>query len=595
MEVSRCLRSFPLLPPVLVLLCALAFLGAGAAVADPPTHVLDLAEVPASHRGVWRAYGARGVGVAGLPVAGGPDVDGDGRPDVAVAFFTADPLEREDAGEVDLIFGDGRFWGRDSVDTGADPPTVLRVFGAAATETAGNEIWIDDVTGDGLGDLLICRQNFTPDPGRPGAGALTVIAGGPELALRAARGEPVDLAAPPQELTITTLVGAAATDRLGIWIRTGDVDGDGVADLVVGADQEDGAGEVDRGAVWVVRGGPHLASGATVSLGDFGASAWEGRLAKVIPPPGAEEYHLGATCQVADLDGNGRDEVLAAAALSRAGASFSPAGAPQSAHPFGGAPRGRLYIVWDDNFPAGPWPPGFTLDLGELPGGGTVIRGESDNVSFGEEILGGLDYDGDGTADLFVGDLTANAAAGLGHVFFDAPRLRGLDLDLRDTAAIEDAQLRLSRIFGPHSGALGSDTAAHGDFDGDGRADLAVTAPHATPEGRLNAGVAHVFFGRDGDWPARIETAPRQLPPSDRLEITEIRGALGRRGADEGDTLGYSAAAFDLDGDGRTDLVTNEMVGNGIGPDTIDAGNLLVLRGVALRPGAPPLRARRLR
>jgi len=557
-----------------------------------PAYVVDLAKVPLDSRDVFRAYGARGNGGAGLPVAAGPDVDGDHFPDVAVAFFTSSPLGRTFAGEVDLVLGDGRFFGADSVDTGPDPPRVLRVLGAAESETAGNEVWIDDVTGDGLGDLLICRQNFTPDPARPGAGALTVIAGGPELAALAHQGEPIDLADPPPEVTITTLVGVAATDRLGIWVRTGDVDGDGVADVAVGADQEDGLGETDRGAVWVVRGGDHWASGATVDLAGFGAggTAWDGLLAKIVPPPGAENFHLGATCQVTDLDGNGRAEVLATAALNRSGAGISPAGAPGSAVGSGGAPRGELFIAWDENFPAGVWEPGFTLNLDNLPGDRTRIRGESSNVTFGEEILGGLDYDGDGEAELFVGDLAFSQGRGLGHLFFSASELRSRTLDL----AGPTGGLRVTRILGPSRGTLGADTAAHGDFDGDGLADLAITSPHAAPQERQSAGILHVVFGRRGAWPVLINTAEGQLPEASVLRITEVWGARGRVGADEGDTLGYSATSYDIDGDGRTDLITNEMVGNGLSPDSIDAGNLILLHGEGLWPGLPPLLVRRL-
>ena len=53
---------------------------------------------------------------------------------------------------------------------------------------------------------------------------------------------------------------------------------------------------------------------------------------------------------------------------------------------------------------------------------------------------------------------------------------------------------------------------------------------------------------------------------------------------DTGDTLGYSAASADIDGDGVMDIVVNEMVGNGLQPGSIDVGNLIILSGASVAP-----------
>ena len=95
----------------------------------------------------------------------------------------------------------------------------------------------------------------------------------------------------------------------------------------------------------------------------------------------------------------------ASAALNRAGAGLGPFG--PGAHGTGGPPGGRTFIVWDDAFPAAPWPAGLQIDLGSTPGV-TTISGGVQNTTFGEELLGGLDYDGDGRAELFVGDLAGD-------------------------------------------------------------------------------------------------------------------------------------------------------------------------------------------
>jgi len=558
---------------VLILLALLP-----AAAAAQPATILDLADDGAASGVVRRVYGAGGSGQYGVPVAGGLDVDGDGHADYAIAHLTASPLGRFRAGEVELVFGDGTFSG--SIDASTVQAGVLKVFGDQPYETAGSEVWMADVTGDGLGDLLICRQNFSPSGTRYGAGALTVIAGAAALATHAQSLQPIDLRSPPAGLPVTTLLGVAAGDRFCVWTRTGDVTGDGVDDLVVGADQEDGLGQTHRGALYVLQGGAWLAAGGTLDLADLGTGALQGRVAHVTLPSGANEYHLGATCQIADLDGNGLGEVLGAAALNRAGASLGPNPSSRPWHPAGGAPRGYLYVLWDDNFTP-PWPAVLEINLSNPPGSRTLIRGGNRNSEFGEEILGGLDYDDDGNAELFVGDLVADETpahnrltSGAGYVFYNVPLLRDLDVYLDSP----QPQVTFSTILGPIASAIGADTAAHGDFDGDGLGDLAFCSPKASPLGRVHAGVVDVLQGRPGGWPAVIDTAA--LPPESAVRVAEIRGASGFGVAGQGDILCYSGAAGDVDDDGLADLLINEM--EGAGPAGDDVGNLLAIDGTVL-------------
>lgn len=557
------------------LLFLLALAIAGSATANP--FVVDLAAHPDTKWGLLRGYGHTGDGHRGVPVAGGFDVDGDGHNDFAFSAMQADPSGRSGAGEAYLIFGDGTLKG--SIDTAVTQADVLTFIGDDDNEACGSELWMDDVTGDGLGDLLIARQNHTPAAGRIGAGALTIAVGGAALRTYAATLAEVDLRTPPAALEIVTILGDEELDRLGIWMRTGDVTGDGIADIVVGADQVSELGETHRGAIYVIRGGAHLATSQTVDLADFATTALPGQIARITPPVGSSHDHFGATVQIADLDGNGTAEVLAGATLNRAGAAIVPAGASSSdVHASGGATDGTLFIAWDDNF-TGTWPTGFEFEVTTGPGTHTSINGAGCNVSFAEEIVGGLDYDADGKSDLFVGDIVGNCGpsfrfnAGSGHVFYDSALLKGLTFDL----SAPPAGTVLTHIYGAASGNIAGDTALHGDFDADGIADLAFSSPHATVLGRSDAGALHVFFGQSGGWPAEVDLA--SLPPSSALRITEIYGANGTSGSDTGDVLAYSAAAGDIDGDGAIDLITNEMVGNGVLPAAEDVGNLIILSG----------------
>jgi hypothetical protein len=560
----------------------LASLGASASAA--PHLSVDLATVSTASGGLKRVHGSTGDGSRGVPVAGGIDCDGDGFLDYAMAAMQASPQGRAGAGEIYLIFGDGKVEG--TLDTAVAQPDILVIQGDGDSEATGSEIWMDDVTGDGIGDVLIGRQNFTPDAGRVGAGALTILVGGPALRAQAASLQPLDLRTPPAGLTLLTLIGAAEFDRLAIWMRTGDVTGDGTADLLVAADQESEPGESHHGAVYLVRGGSYLAANATIDLANFGSTALAGHLARIRPPPDSAHYHFGATCQIGDLDGNGRSEVFAAAALNRAGAGMLADGAPYgTAHATGGSADGSLYIAWDDNFLANPWPAGFGFDIDASPGSHTIIHGGVLNVDFGEEILAGLDYDADGQTDLFVGDIVGDGTldqsrfhSGTAHVLYGAGALKGLEFDLDSPPA----GLGITTFLGAAPHNIASDTAAHGDFDADGVADLAFSSPHANALGRGEAGVLHVFFGQSGGWPALVDLEPSALPAQSVLRMTEVIGANGTNGSDTGDVLCYSAATGDVDADGHTDLVMNEMLGNGLDPAAEDVGNLIVLSGKGL-------------
>lgn len=589
--------------PVFLELALLLFLLPSPDLAQPGRFI-DLLNVDPNDGDLFRLYGSTGRGDLGVPLSGGHDVDCDGNNDAIFSAMTASPLGRDNAGELFLVFGDGTT--RGSLDTAVNPTRVLRILGATVKENAGTEVWMDDISDDGFADLLICRQNYSP-PGRSGAGALTLVLGSEELRNLADGGEVLDLAdfepggSSPPGLTVVTLLGAGHLDRLGIWVRTGDVTGDLIPDIVVGADRRVvPPGTVDNGTVYVIRGGSHFDMGSTtIDLADFGNLGFDldGDVVAILPPivpepQTVDHYHFGGTVQVADLDANGRMEVLIGATLNRAGASLPPPN--ESAHGFGGAPRGHLYIVWDDAL-VDPWPNGLTFRVSDLPGQTTVVRGgntaQFSNSNLGEELVGG-DFDGDGNGDLFIGDLVSDITsggrnnAGSGHVLFHASLLKGRDFLIQSPPA----GVSQTVIYGPAAQAIAADTAAVADFNGDGISDLMVASPHGDPgdgrvagiSSRVFAGIMHVFFGRNGGWPAVVDLAAGALPPTSELYITEVYGGHGIAGSNGGDTLSYSADAGDMDGDGMDELITNEMLGDGVLSGTEDVGNLIIVSGRSL-------------
>lgn len=569
------------MPRLLIFTVLLSLLTSSAAWSQPVA-VTDLANFSPAAGLYQRVLGSDGNGANGVPVAAGFDLDRDGLPDYALAAMTASPDGRVFAGEIYLVFGNHQASGE--IDTAEYDPRVLEIWGDQQQETIGSEVWMADLTGDGYGELIICRQNH--DPGsRIGAGAVTLIGASQTLRTMAEAGQVLDLRSPPPNIPILNIYGATSYSRLCIWTREGDVTGDGIADLAIGADREASNGDANAGAVYLLRGGDWLNSADDIDLADFGTVA-PGNLARFKPRPGSSNFHLGATVFVADLDGNGRGEVLAAAALNRAGAALPPAGGTGSGA--GGEVDGTLFIAWDDNF-SGDWMPApdFVIDAG--PGSYTLINGAADNEYFGEELLGGLDFDNDGTRDLFVGDLTADGYgsifrvnAGTAHVIYNAASLKGLEFDLEPDVENEPGPpegFAMATFVGPIANAIAADTALQGDFNADGIADLAFSSPHDAPAGRENAGTIHIALGKTGKWPALSDLSKDNgnYPDPADVQIYEIWGAKVQ------DVLCYSAAPGDITGDGRPDIVTNEMKGDGSIKN--DVGNLLVIDSLILFNG----------
>ncbi|MFF0736099.1 FG-GAP-like repeat-containing protein [Streptomyces chartreusis] len=116
------------------------------------------------------------------------------------------------------------------------------------------------------------------------------------------------------------------------------------------------------------------------------------------------------------------------------------------------------------------------------------------------------------------------------------------------------------------AGPMSGDTAsAPADFDGDGYADVAIGAPGGTVNGEVGAGYVAVDYGM-AEGPNGVK---RQLISQNRYGVPGT--------AEAGDRFGSRLTAADLDADGFTDLVVSSP-GEDIG-DTRDVGRYTILWG----------------
>jgi len=209
----------------------------------------------------------------------------------------------------------------------------------------------------------------------------------------------------------------------------GDVDGDGVPDLLLGAPNASPGGLAQAGLV-------QLRSGATGQI--------------LLELEGAEggAFFGQVIANVHDIDGDGVDDFAI--------------GAP-SAGPNGMQDAGSVFVY-----------SGATAEL--------LYRwdGTARFDAFGSAIGGGDDVDGDGIPDVIVGAPGASPggvrSAGSAFVYSGATGELLLRLDGQELDA-----------------TFGASVAIAGDLDGDGRAEVLVGAPYASPGGQRGAGSVFAF------------------------------------------------------------------------------------------------------
>jgi hypothetical protein len=350
----------------------------------------------------------------GSALAGVGDVNSDGTPDLLVGAPNQDVSGNFDQGQAFVL-------------SGADGSRLLTLDNPTPQEFAyfGNAVaGAGDVNGDGTPDLLV---------GASGQVVSDNFDQGQAFVLSGADGSHLLTLDDP-----TPQAGAGFGTTVAV---AGDVNGDGVPDLLVGAPSQQVGGNRDQGQAFVLSGadGSHL-----LTLDD--------------PTPHALAGFGYAVAGAGDVNGDGTPDLLVGA----------------SGNVGGNVGQGQAFVLSGAN--------GSHLLTLDDP---TPQVG----AGFGTTVAVAGDVNGDGVPDLLVGapsqQVGGNRDQGQAFVLSGADGSRLLTLD--------DPNPQVGDPF------FGSDVAGVGDINGDGTPDLLVGAPAQSVSSSSFQGEAYVLNGANGN------------------------------------------------------------------------------------------------
>ena len=404
------------------------------------------------------------------PVSGAGDINNDGIDDLIIGVKTANPSGKSQAGKSYVVFGSSQVGAGGTLElSNLDGSNGFVLNGVDEDDYSGHSLsGAGDINGDGIDDLIIGANRADPD-GKNAAGESYVVFGGSQVGA----GGALELSS----LNGTNgfaIKGIDTNDESGYSVSgAGDINEDGIDDLIIGALWAKSNGKDFSGQSYIVFGGVQVGAGGTLELSNL-----NGNNGFVINSIDRGNILGESVSNAGDINNDGIDDLIIGAPGARPNSNNF---AGESYVVFGGVQVGA----------------GGTLELSSLNGNnGFIIKGIDENDYSGVPVSHVGDINHDGIDDLIIGanraDPNSKEYAGESYVVFGGSNVGASGI------------LELSALNGSNGFVInGIDTENYsgysvsgaGDINHDGVDDLMIGAPGAEPNGRQYAGQSYIVFG----------------------------------------------------------------------------------------------------
>ncbi len=446
---------------------------------------------------------------SGFAVSNAGDVNGDGLADLIIGAQNSSTAENQYTGRSYVVFGK-TYPNTVELSNIANGTGGFVIDGHCNGDRSGYSVSdAGDVNGDGLADLIIGAHNSTS--------VETTFAGRSYVVFGKTDTTAIGLSNVVDGIGGFVINGQCEFDYSGICVSSaGDANGDGLADLIVGAFLADPNGVISAGRSYVIFG---KANTNAVQLSNIAA----GLGGFVVNGQAPIDYSGNSVSNAGDVNGDGlADLIFGAHNSSTLDAEYA----------------GRSYVMFGSTNHS-------AVDLYNISNGsgGFVINGQCSGDSSGYSVSNAGDVNGDGLADLIVGAQNSSTAeaqyAGRSYVIFGKTSQNAVDLSniVNGTGGF----VMNGETNYDYSGYSVSNA---GDVNGDGLADLIIGAQNSFNVELTFAGRSYVVFGKTN---------------STAIDLSNIAAGSGGfviNGQSVNELSGWSvSSAGDVNGDGLADLI----------------------------------------